>query len=86
MWLKSGVALFIGLIINTSLMLNLTLLLPLAIDVLLLLGFVLGFIVWAGVMTWFYCCESLQQALRPCAPALLVSVALNILLLLGGRQ
>lgn len=86
MWLKSTVALLMGLLINTSLMLNLTLVLPLAIDVLLLLGFVLGFIVWAGVMTWFYCCASLKQALRPCVPVLLLSVATNVLLIAGGSQ
>ncbi|MBU1620459.1 MAG: hypothetical protein KJ556_06485 [Gammaproteobacteria bacterium] len=86
MWLKSGVALLVGLVINTSLMLNLTLLLPLPIDVLLLLGFVLGFIVWAAVMTWFYCQPSLRQALRPCVPVLLLSVTGNVLLILGGSQ
>ncbi|MBU1311754.1 MAG: hypothetical protein KKE30_19710 [Gammaproteobacteria bacterium] len=86
MWLKSIVALLMGLLINASLMLNLTLTLPLAIDVLLLLGYILGFVIWAGVMTWFYCCVSLRQALRPCTPVLLVSVALNVLLLLGERQ
>ncbi|EGM76008.1 hypothetical protein Rhein_4000 [Rheinheimera sp. A13L] len=86
MWLKSGVALLVGLMINASLMLNLTLLLPLSIDVLLLLGFVLGFIVWAAVMTWFYCRASLRQALRPCVPVLLLSVASNVLLILGVSQ
>lgn len=86
MWLKSGVALLVGLMINASLMLNLTLLLPLPIDVLLLLGFVLGFIIWAAVMTWFYCRTSLRQALRPCVPVLLLSVASNILLILGVSQ
>lgn len=86
MWLKSIVALLVGFVLNASLMLNITLLLPIPIDVLLLLGFVLGFIIWAGVMTWFYCRESLRQALRPCVPVLLLSAAANFVLLLGGSQ
>lgn len=86
MWLKSIVALLVGLLLNASLMLNLTLSLPLPVDVVLLLVYVLGFLVWAGVMTWFYCRETLREAMRPCVSVLMVSVAVNALLMLGGAQ
>lgn len=85
MWLKTFIALLVGLFINASLVLNLTFILPLPIDVLLLLGYILSFILWAGVMTWFYCHETLRQALKPCVPIFLVSVAVNVFMIMGGN-
>jgi len=76
MWPKSLAGFFLGLLISTSLVLNLKLL-PLAVDVRLLIGLLLAFVLWGAVMTYCYYASSLKRASLNCGKLLAVSVALN---------
>jgi len=83
MWPKSIVAFFFGLLLSISLMLNLNKLLPFAVDVRLLIGLLLAFCLWVGVMIYCYSCNSAKKASVDCSKVLLVSGLLNAYLLMG---
>ncbi|TLM78960.1 hypothetical protein ACONUD_15550 [Microbulbifer harenosus] len=83
MWPKSIAGFFLGLLVSTSLVLNLKLL-PLAIDTRLLSGLLLAFLLWAAVMTYCYRASSIKRASLHCAGLLAVSVALNAVVLFAG--
>lgn len=51
----------------------------------LLTGFIGGFIVLAGVQTWFYCDPSLKKVLRWSVPALAIMAALDAWALWGAQ-
>lgn len=83
MWPKSIAGFFLGLLVSASLVLNLKLL-PLAIDIRLLSGLLLAFLLWAAVMTYCYRASSIKHASLRCAGLLAVSVALNAVVLFAG--
>ena len=80
LWIKSPLAVLWGLVLSISLLLNAYHLLPLPIDVRLFIGLLLGFTIWAGVVT--YCCayQSIWEASRNCLKLLLASAACNLVL------
>ncbi len=77
MWPKSVTALLWGLVLSISLTLNINKLSPLARDVDLLLGVLLGFSLWAGTMVYCYSRDTARQANIACLKVFLVSVSLN---------
>lgn len=79
MWSKSFAAIVGGALLSASLGINLYLLLPLATDSRLLLGLMLAFPLWVGVMVWCYTSQNGWQAWRRCAAGLLVSGGVNAL-------
>jgi len=84
MWPKTLTSFFLGLLLSISLMMNLASLLPLAIDTVLIIGFITNFFVWSGVMVYFYAFETIKKPLIQSGLILLVSIVGNILLLPGG--
>jgi len=84
MWPKTLTSFFLGLLLSISLMMNLASLLPLAIDTVLIIGFITNFFVWSGVMVYFYAFETIKKPLIQSGLILLISIVGNILLLPGG--
>ena len=84
MWRKTLSSFFIGLLLSTSLILNVNHFIPLDVDVKLLVGYVAGFITWSALMTYFFCFESVKRPFIQCTCVLLVSVALNVVIKLGA--
>ncbi|MFD1216806.1 MULTISPECIES: hypothetical protein [Microbulbifer] len=83
MWPKTLAGFFLGLLISTSLALNLKLL-PLDVDTRLLSGLLLAFVLWAAVMTYCYYASSAKRASLNCLKLLAVSVAVNGVVLVTG--
>jgi spore maturation protein SpmA len=83
MWSKTLVGFVVSLLLSLSLMLNVAYLIPLHREVYLLLGFVGGILLWAGMMTVFYCVERVGKVMRVCGPLLVGSVAVNALFVAG---
>jgi len=86
MWPKTLTSFFLGLLLSISLMMNLASLLPLAIDTVLIIGFITNFFVWSGVMVYFYAFETIKKPLIQSGLILLISIVGNILLLPGGAS
>ncbi|AFJ02945.1 hypothetical protein Q7C_1804 [Methylophaga frappieri] len=83
MWAKTLIGFVVSLVLNLSLMVNIAYLLPLSRQVYLLIGFVGGILLWAAIMTVFYCHDRLAQPLKYCLPLLVVSAAVNALFVTG---
>ena len=77
MWSKSFAGFSGGLLISISAMVTMYLLVPLEVDVRIMLGLILGWLIWAGVMVWCYASENGRQAWKRCCTFLTVSVILN---------
>lgn len=83
MWIRTLVALILGLLLNVSLMLNLAYLVPLPRDMYLLIGFIGGFLLWAGFATYYYSVASLKAPVVKGLLLLVVSSGVNSLFALG---
>ncbi|MDK1289362.1 hypothetical protein [Pseudoalteromonas umbrosa] len=81
MWPKTILGFFSGLFISISLALNTNLILPFAEDTRLLIGLILGFPIWAGVMVWVYAFDTALKAAKHMLLILLPSALLNVILL-----
>ena len=77
MWPKSIAGFFWGLLISTSLMLNLENLKLFPIDVNLLIGLLLAFVIWAIVMVYCYGQNTARRASLGCLKLFVVSALLN---------
>ncbi|WP_250461630.1 hypothetical protein [Microbulbifer litoralis] len=80
MWPKTIAGFFLGLLVSTSLVLNLKLL-PVDVDTRLLAGLLLAFVLWGAVMTYCYYANSIGRASLNCTKLLAVSAALNAIVL-----
>ena len=81
MWSRTLVGFLIGLLLSISLVLNINLLIPLAEDTMLLVGLLLAFPIWTGVLVWCYGMPSTKTAMKKTLLALVPMVGLNVLLL-----
>lgn len=79
MWGKSIFGFFAGCVLSVSIMLNLNYLLPFAIDTKLLIGLLLGYPLWAGIMTYIYAQPTLKKALLHWGVAFSISIIINVL-------
>lgn len=77
MWPKSITAFLWGIVLSTSLMLNLNYMKLFSTQTSLLVGLILGFILWAGVMTYCYSQNTVKQASINCFKVLVVSALIN---------
>jgi len=84
MWPRSLTGFFLGLLISISLVLNLNRLLPLAVDLRLLIGLLIAFPLWGGVMLYCYYSRSAPRAAFHCVALLAASSLLNAALLYGN--
>ncbi|TMN41641.1 hypothetical protein [Pseudoalteromonas sp. S2755] len=82
MWPKTLVGFFLGLLLSISLVLNLNLLLPLSESTKLMIGLVLAFPIWAGILVWSYAFASAKAACKPMFAIFIPSLLLNTALLL----
>lgn len=82
MWSKTLTGFVLGLLLSVSLLLNLNGLLPFAIDVRLLIGLLIGFVLWAGAMVYCYFCSDARSAALGCLKVLAVSVVFNAITML----
>ena len=82
MWVRTLAGLLIGLILNTSLMLNIAHLLPISRQMYFLITFIGGFCLWAGIATVFYCAHGVKKPLLYCLGILIPSLGINGLFLL----
>lgn len=82
MWAKTISSLLLGFFLTVSLFTNLVQAGFLPQDVSILIGFVGGFFVWGGVMTYFYTLHSIKKPLIYSTLILLVSAGLNALFIL----
>lgn len=83
MWAKTLIGLIVSLLLMMSLFLNFAYLVPLPKDVYLFIGFVGGFLLWAGIMTYFYCQTTVRAPLKYCLLVFLGSGAINSLFYTG---
>lgn len=83
MWRKTLLSFFIGLMLSLSITLNINHLLPIDVDIKLLAGYILGFLLWAGLITYFFCFETIRKPLLRCLSALFISLVLNVLIKMG---
>jgi len=49
----------------------------------LLVGYILGFLIWAGLMSYFFCFEKTKKPALQCLSVLTFSLVLNVLIKLG---
>ena len=77
MWGKSFAAIIGGCLLSISIMLNLNQILPVAIDTRLMVGLLIAFPIWVGVMIWCYASEGAKQAWLRCLGLLAVSASIN---------
>lgn len=77
MWPKSIAAFLWGIVLSTSLMLNLNHLKLFSVQANLLIGLILAFALWAGVMTYCYSQNTVKQASIGCLKVLIVSALIN---------
>lgn len=82
MWLKSITAFLWGMVLSTSLTLNLNLIKLFSAEVNLLIGLILAFAIWAGVMTYCYSQNTIKQASIACLKVLITSILINVGLVL----
>ncbi|KJY87763.1 hypothetical protein CWB89_09900 [Pseudoalteromonas piscicida] len=82
MWPKTLVGFFLGLLLSISLVLNLNLLLPFSESTKLMIGLVLAFPIWAGILVWSYALSSAKAACKPLFAIFIPSLLLNTALLL----
>lgn len=80
LWTQSIAALFWGLLLSISIMLNLNKLMPLATDTRLFVGLLVGFCTWAAVITFCLSRNDAKQAARACGLWLLISVLVNVVM------
>lgn len=78
MWPKSIAALLWGLLLSISLMLNLHNLKLFSIEVNLLIGLLLGFMLWVSVMVYCYSKNTVWQASKGCLKLFVVSILINV--------
>lgn len=83
MWSRTLTGFVLGLLLSVSLMLNLNWLLPLATDARLLIGLLVGFVLWAGVIVYCYWCRNARRAAFGCLTVLAVSVGSNAIAMLA---
>ncbi len=81
MWARTLAGLFVGLLLSISLTLNFSELAPLPKDTLLLIGYITGFLIWAGIITFFYCISTIKKTLLISLSVLLLSATTNWVLL-----
>ena len=78
MWLKTTVAFLWGMVISASIALNISKLQVFPVDVSLLLGLLLGFLIWGLVITYSLSKDNVKQASLFCTKVFVPSVVLNI--------
>ena len=78
MWNLTFSGLIIGCLFSASIMLNLTYFLAFSVDQKLLIGLLIAFPIWAGVMTFFYGADSVKQAWKRITLPFIVSVGINV--------
>lgn len=83
MWSKTIFGFLLSMLLTMSLVLNFAYLAPIARDMYLFIGFVSFFLIWAGLMSYYYCCDNMKQAAKASLPTLLVSVVVNTLFYTG---
>lgn len=83
MWGKSSAATIGGCLLSVSIVLIINQLLPAAIDTRLLVGLLVGFPIWVGVMVWCYMSESTKQAWVRCIGLLVITVILNAVMMVS---
>lgn len=83
MWRKTLLSFFIGLMLSLSITLNINHLLPIDVDSKLLAGYILGFLLWAGLITYFFCFETIKKPFLQCLCVLIISLVLNVLIKMG---
>ncbi|WP_440056879.1 hypothetical protein ACSLBF_18530 (plasmid) [Pseudoalteromonas sp. T1lg65] len=82
MWPKTILGLLLGLLISISLIVNLNLILPMSEPALLLLGLIVAFPAWAGLVVWSYAHPDAKSAAMSLLYVLIPSLCLNTILLL----
>lgn len=83
MWSRTLLALLLAFLLNVSLMLNLAYLVPMPRDIYLLIGFVGGFLLWAGFATYYYSVDALKKPVIKGLSLLAVSAGVNAVFALG---
>ena len=83
MWGKSFAAIFGGCLLSISVMLNLNQLLPAAIDTRLVVGLLIAFPIWVGVMVLCYASENSKQAWLRCLGLLVISAGINAVMMVS---
>lgn len=84
MWSKTLLGFVVSLLLNISLLFNIDYLTPIPTEVFLLIGFIGGFILWASIMSYFYCAPSVKKPMLYCTPLLIVSASINTFFYLGA--
>tara|TARA_B100001059_G_scaffold236443_1_gene286956 strand:+ start:1774 stop:2214 length:441 start_codon:yes stop_codon:yes gene_type:complete len=80
MWAKSFAGVLGGLLISISVMATFYYTLPLTADARIMIGLILGWIVWAAVMVWSYASDCGKQAWVRVGGLFLVTAGLNAML------
>jgi hypothetical protein len=83
MWGKSLAAIVGGCLLSVSIMLNLNQLLPAPIDTRLLVGLLVAFPIWVGVMVWCYASVNAKQAWLRCLGLLILSASINAVMMVS---
>lgn len=78
MWTKTILGLLMSLLLTMTLMLNIAYTFPISRDIYLLIGFIGGTLVWGGIMTYFYCANTIKPILWSVI-IFLISAAINAL-------
>ena len=86
MWVKSFAGILGGLLISISVLATFYYTLPLTADARIMLGLILGWIVWAAVMVWSYASDSGRQASMRVGGFFLASVGLNLVIVFFNQS
>jgi len=83
MWMRTLLGVLLGALVALSLGINLILLCPGSRSSALLVSFIAGFFVLAGVQTWVFCAPRVRVVLLWTIPVLISSLVMNAWSLLG---
>ena len=86
MWAKSFAGILGGLLISISVLSTFYYTLPLTADARIMLGLILGWIVWAAVMVWSYASGTGRQAWVRVGGLFVATVGLNVILVFFGHS
>lgn len=84
LWIKTPIATLLGLFLSISLLLNIIFILPLARDIELLIGMLLGFTLWISFLTLLMASRKLWRSVGFSVIALSCSILVNTLFLKVG--
>jgi hypothetical protein len=84
LWAKTLVGFFLGLLLSMGIFINIGFALSIPRDVFLMIAVLGSFTVWAALISWFYCVQSIKKPIIMCLIVFSLSSAINAWFYMGS--